>query len=493
MPLQIIPTDEDPLEITCDALIVGAFQDNGETSLDDVGQRIDGALEGYLSEHLTDVGFKAKTAKVAELATMRRIPARSVCVVGLGPRGKTGTEEVRRAAAAAARSLSERSMVASTLHHSLDGDATTEAVAEGFVLGNYRFTKHKSDPHPSKLDQVQLPGADPQRVARATAIGEATLLARDLSNEPPNALTPEALARKAQEVADVNGVECTVWDEDMLRKRGFGGLLGVARGSELPPRFIEMRYRPDSPRGLVALVGKGVTFDSGGLSLKDAKSMETMKADMAGAAAVIATMGTLKKIDAHLEVMAFIPTTENLPGGTAIKPGEVIRHYDGRTTEVNNTDAEGRLILADALAYAAEQNPDAIVDVATLTGGIMIALGLKSSGLFTNDDELCRELEAAAVVAGERVWRMPIYDDYQSDLSSEVADTKNSGPRWGSPIIGAVFLQAHVPEGIPWAHLDIAGADWAEKAYDEGPKGATGAATRTLIRWIERRGSGGNG
>lgn len=493
MPPQIIPSDEGPQQVACDALVIGAFEQEGGVELDEGGRAIDEALAGYLTEHLADISYKAKVGRIAVLPTMRRLPAKSIVVAGLGPRTKAGTTEVRRAAGAAVRGLSARETLASTLHAATEAEGTVSAAAEGFLLGNYRYTAFKTDPHPSKVQQIKLLGADERGIERGTAIAEAVLLARDLSNEPPNSLTPEALARKAKEVADVNGLECTIWDEAELEEKGFRGLLAVAQGSAHRPHFIQLRYAPENATGKIALVGKGVTFDSGGLSLKDAKGMETMKADMAGAAAVIATMGALRKIDPGIEVLGFVPTTENLPSGDSLKPGDVIRHYNGRTTEVNNTDAEGRLILADALAFASEQRPDAIVDVATLTGGIMVALGLKSAGLFSNDESLSHELEESSRAAGERLWRMPIYDDYSSDLSSDVADTKNSGPRWGSPIIGAVFLKEHVNQDIPWAHLDIASADWADKAYDEGPKGATGAATRTLIHWIERRGRGENG
>jgi leucyl aminopeptidase len=489
---QITPSEDSPETIACDALVVGAFEGDGRVVLDDSGRAIDHALDGYLTEYMSEAGFRAKPAKTITLPTMRRIPARAVVVAGLGPRDEVSSEIVRRSAGVAAKGLAERETIALALHRGIDGDAAMSAAIEGLLLGNYRYGGYKAEPKPSKIQQIRVLGGSERTIERAAAIAEATALARDLSNMPPNFLTPDALARKAKEVADVNGLECTVWDEKNLAEKGFGGVLGVARGSNEAPRFIQLRYLPENPTGRVALVGKGVTFDSGGYSLKDAKSMETMKADMGGAAAVIATMGALKRIGATLEVLAFIPTTENLVGHNAIKPGEVITHYNGRTTEVNNTDAEGRLILADALAFACEQGPEAVVDIATLTGGIMVALGLKSTGMFTDDDSLCAELEGAAEAAGERIWRMPIYDDYKEGMASDVADMKNSGPRWGSPIIGAIFLKPHVKKGIPWAHLDIAGADWADKGHEEGPKGATGAGTRTLIHWIESRGTDGS-
>ncbi|HEX2195931.1 MAG TPA: leucyl aminopeptidase, partial [Actinomycetota bacterium] len=348
------------------------------------------------------------------------------------------------------------------------------------------FTAFKSDPRPPKLQSVQVLGAAEADLEAGWTAAEATMRARDLVNEPAGSLTPSALAERAREIADVAGLDCVVWDEAELAERGFGGVLGVAQGSAQPPRFIQMHHRPDNPRAKVVLVGKGITYDSGGLSLKDAKSMETMKTDMSGAAAVVAAMGAVGRIRPDVEVLGLVPATENMPGGAAIKPGDVIRHYGGKTVEVLNTDAEGRLVLADALAYASEQEPDAIVDVATLTGAIMVALGTKAAGLFCNDDDMAARLIDAASDEGERLWRMPLFADYAADLESDVADLKNiSGARWGGSIVAAVFLQQFVGSGIKWAHLDIAGAARAEGPSAEISKGGTGTATRTLVSWVE--------
>jgi leucyl aminopeptidase len=244
---------------------------------------------------------------------------------------------------------------------------------------------------------------------------------------------------------------------------------------------------PENPTGKVVLIGKGITFDSGGLSLKPANSMEQMKTDMAGAAAVMGTLSACKPLGIRSEVIGLIAAAENMPSATSIKPGDVLRHYGGKTSEVVNTDAEGRLVLADCLAYASEQEPDAMVDVATLTGGIKVALGAKATGLFSNDEGLAAEIAAASERAGERVWRMPLYDDYLRELDSEVADLKNTGGRWGSSILAALFLREFVGESLPWAHLDIAGAARSENAYDEIPKGGTGVGTRTLISFLQER------
>ena len=482
---QLSVVNEDATTIACDALVVGAFSEAGSFELGATATGVDAALANTLSNYLTSSGFKGGVGELAVVPGANGVTADAVAVIGLGERSKADAAVLRRAAGSAARRLSERSTLGVTIHEAADGSES--AVAEGLLLGSYRFTTYKSDPKPSKLQRVLFIDADEDALDRAAITSEATCLARDLINEPASTLTPEALALRAKETADVAGFECTIWDENELRSQGFGGLLGVASGSANPPRFIQMHYKHPGASAKVALVGKGVTFDSGGLSLKDAANMETMKTDMGGAAAVIGAMSAIAKLGLKIEVLAFVPTTENMPSGTAIRPGDVLTHRGGKTTEVLNTDAEGRLILADALAFASEQEPDAIVDVATLTGSIMVALGKKATGIFANDDALAHELEVASARAGERFWHMPLYDVYKKELESEVADYKNVGSRWGGAIIAALFLREFVTDPIPWAHLDIAGAARAESDYDENSKGGTGVAVRTLVAWVEGR------
>ena len=484
---QILASDESVSQVTCDALVIGAYSANGGFELSTSGRDVDQALDGFLSEYLEDLSFKATAGQIATIPTMRRLPAKTVVVVGLGERPEVTPRVLRRAAGAAARRLSERPVIATSLHGE-HGDDGASAVAEGFLLATYRYTALKNDPRPTKIQQILLLRAGQRMAERGSAIGSATGLARDLINEPAGTLTPEALARRAREVADVEGLTCTILDEAEIADRGLNGVATVAKGSDVPPRFIELRYQPQSPVARVALVGKGVTFDSGGLSLKDAKGMETMKTDMSGAAAVIAAMSVLKRLDVRAEVTAYVPAVENMPSGKAVKPGDVIKHFGGKTSEVLNTDAEGRLILADALAVASEAGPDAIVDVATLTGSIMIALGRDIIGLFSNDDDLAANVDAAAERAGELMWRMPLHRDYRKQLDSEVADFKNVGTRYGGSIVAALFLAEFVPAEIPWVHLDIAGPARSEADDDEGPKGGTGSATRTLIAWLEAYG-----
>jgi leucyl aminopeptidase len=485
---EIVPHKDSAATVACDAVVVGALSTGNGSTLTPEGAEIDAALEGALSDHISESSFKARVGDVLIAPALGKLAARSVVVAGLGKKKEVSPSDIRRASANVARRLSERGVIASTLHTATNG--VTRAAAEGYLLGSYSFTKYKSDPRPSKIGRILFLGnTEGDEIEHARISSDATALARDLINEPAAVLTPDALARKAQEVADVGGIDCEVFDEKELRRRGFGGILGVAQGSAQPPRFIQLRSAPPNAKGKVVLVGKGITFDSGGLSLKDAKNMETMKTDMSGAAAVVGAMSAIPRLGVPIEVLGLISATENMPGDGAIKPGDVITHYGGRTSEVLNTDAEGRLVLADALAFACEQEPDAIVDVATLTGGMMIALGRKVAGIFANEDDLREELIEAAQTAGERLWPMPLVDDYRSDIDSEIADIKNTGSRYGSPIYGGLFLRDFVSKEIPWAHIDIAGPARAEKALDEVSRGGTGFATRTLIAWVERRGS----
>jgi leucyl aminopeptidase len=482
---QVIGSEQEACTIACDAVVVGAFGEASGPRL--VTDQIDAELRPAVADVLNEEGFKGKVGEVLIVPSLGRAAAKSWAIAGLGPASSSTSAEVRRAAASAARHLGHRSEIVSVLHQCVDGSAA--AALEGLVLGTYRFGRYKSDHRPSMIHHIVAPGVSDSEISRAVSLAESTMLARDLVNEPASTLTPAVLAERAREIGDAAGIECTTMDEDELAAAGFGGILGVGSGSEQPSRLIRLQYQPPNASGKVALVGKGVTYDSGGLSIKQAQSMETMKTDMSGGAAVIAALSALPKLDVAVEVLGIVPAVENLPSGSAIKPGDVITHYGGRTTEVLNTDAEGRLILADALAYASEQGPDAIVDVATLTGAIIIALGRKVGGLFATDTGLQQEILDAAGVAGERYWPMPLVKEYGSELESDIADSKNVANRYGGSIFAALFMRAFVADRIPWAHLDIAGIARSDSNYDDVSKGGTGAATRTLIHWLEGRAS----
>jgi leucyl aminopeptidase len=313
---------------------------------------------------------------------------------------------------------------------------------------------------------------------------DAVSWARDLVNTPAGDLPPAELGRLAQAMAKAEGLTCKVWTEAELKKRGFGGIIGVGQGSVNPPRLIELGYTGAAKSSTpIALTGKGIAFDSGGLSIKDAKGMETMKIDMGGAASILATMKAIARLKPKINVIAAIPSAENMPSGSAQKPGDVITHYGGKTSEVLNTDAEGRLILADALALLAEKKPACIIDTATLTGACMIALGTDITGAMGNDDALVDEIVRAGRETGDWIWPLPLHEDYRRLIDSNVADIKNIGERWGGAITAAWFLAEFVGD-VPWVHLDIAGPAFSEKGHDLGPKGATGVPVRALVRFV---------
>jgi leucyl aminopeptidase len=392
-----------------------------------------------------------------------------VLVVGLGERGELDAERARVAAALAAKEagrLSAKS-IAWALPGSEDDADLAEGLVTGTILGAYRFNRFKSkdpeDPAPPSLDSLVL--LSPESVAAAVAIAricaEAQNRARDLQSLPSNVATPSFLAERAAEIATAHdALSVEVLGREEIAAKGMGGLVAISQGSAEDPRLIVLRYSGGGPGGTLGLVGKGVTFDTGGISLKSAPGMQEMKMDMSGAAAVLETVGAVAELGLEVELIAVVPSTENMPSGTAIKPGDIITQYSGKTVEVNNTDAEGRLILADALAYAVELGADQIVDIATLTGAVMIALGSSYAAVISNDDELAAEVEQAGRETGELVWRLPLHPEYKALMKGTVADLTNAAPkRKAGTISAAAFLEEFVGE-TPWAHVDIAGTAW---------------------------------
>ena len=414
-------------------------------------------------------------------------------LVGVGPAAKVSADGLRRAAGTAARTAARTERVATTLLSAATGveglspAVAAQAVAEGFALGAYSFTTYRSDPKPNRLAEVVVVGGGgaPVRNAldRGARIGEAVSLARDLVNEPGGLLTAPKLASEATKMAERNGLTINVLDEKGMAKAGITGLLAVNRGSTIKPRFVELTYEPPvKAKATVALIGKGITFDSGGLSIKTAQGMTTMKDDMGGAAAVLGAMSACADLGVKVRVRAFLPLTDNMPGGDAMRVGDVIRYRNGRTVEVLNTDAEGRLVLADGLCVASDEKPDAIVDIATLTGAQEVALGKRVAAVFANHEGWAAQVLAAGERAGEPLWPLPLHDEYRKDLDSKVADIKNiSGHGAGGCIVAALFLREFVAAGIPWAHLDIAGPAFAETEDGELPAGGTGFGVRTLL------------
>jgi leucyl aminopeptidase len=371
----------------------------------------------------------------------------------------------------------------------VDEAVAAQAVAEGMALAAYDFTVYKSSATPSAIERVTVvtPKSDAVGLglARGVRAAAAVYMARDLVNEPAQDMTPRRMAEVAVAAAEAGGLTVKVWDEEDIEREGLGGLHGVSLGSDEPPRLIELRYEPEDAVGSVALVGKGITFDSGGLSLKTGDGMMTMKTDMSGAAAVIAAMSALRDLGVRVRVRGLVPATENMPSGRAIKPGDVLRFRNGKTAEVLNTDAEGRLVLADGLSLAAEEKPDAILDLATLTGACMVALGASIAGVMGNDEGLVDSVVAASKRAGEPTWPLPLPDFYRRDIDSEIADMKNIGKPGSKAgaLTAGLFLKEFVGD-VPWVHMDIAGP--ARSESDEGwlRRGGTGYGVRTLLEFL---------
>ena len=445
---------------------------------------------------------KGDAGEVVDLAvTDAGVPTRRLLLVGVG----TGSpQHLRRAGAAAARRAAGAGTLATDLAAGLDEDPT-RAVVEGALLAAYRFRAEGAarDPRTAPVGSIALHvggrGAASRSAARAVdrAVVSATAAhrARDLANTPSQLKDPAWLARRARELGRRTGLEVTVRDEKALAAEGFGGVLAVGAGSARPPRLVELAYRPGGRRlPHVVLVGKGITFDSGGLSLKPREAMVPMKTDMAAGGAVIAAMAALREAGVRARVTALVPAAENLPGGSALRPQDVVTHYGGRTVEVLNTDAEGRLVLADALAYAdARLDPDLLVDLATLTGAASLGLGRRHAALYSTDEELAAGLLAAGESTGERLWRMPLVEDFRAAMDSDVADLRNTSgdPHVsGGSITAALFLREFTG-GRPWAHLDIAGPARAERDEHEVTRGGTGFGARLLVRWLEGFAAGG--
>ena len=423
-----------------------------------------------------------------------RFAAGAVQLVGVGDKAEVTPAVIRRVLGRVAGTLGRFGTAATTFPQAVgsrDLPAAAQATVEGIALGAYRFDRYKTAKNGAKpLTRITVLGssrgdakAAREAVRAGQVVAESVCWARDLVNTPAGDMPPAQIAREAQKMAREVGLRCKVWGKPELEKGGFGGILGVGAGSVNPPRLIELWYKGAGTTTPIALTGKGIAFDSGGLSIKDAKGMETMKCDMGGAASILATMRAIAILKPKVNVIAAIPSSENMPGGSATKPGDVLTHRGGTTSEVLNTDAEGRLVLADALAYLAEKKPQVIIDTATLTGACMIALGDLVTGAMGNDDGLFRDIARAGDAVGETMWQLPLYADYRRLIDSNVADVKNIGERYGGAISAAWFLAEFVGD-TPWIHLDIAGPAWSEKGNDLGPKGGTGVPVRTLVRYL---------
>ena len=495
---ELIVKQGDPLRQKTSCLVLAAMEGKLNTPL---LKNLDSALEGTLKRAVRDGEFNGKANQTLQLFAGAKLPWERVLLVGLGKEKGAGAERLRQAAATAASLLQGKkfgkvvySLPSFTLPR-LNSIRQAQAVAEGTLLATYRFDRYRTENKedlPSELGQVtllvekkdQLKDAE-EGCRRAQDLCAGVFFARDLVNEPGNVKSPRFLTEQARAMAEVTGIKCTVLDQKELQKEGFGGVLGVAQGSVREPYLIVLEYNGGNGDAQpIALVGKGVVFDAGGISLKPAEKMDEMKMDMGGAAAVLGTLKAAALLKLPVNLVGIIPTVENLPSGTAMRPGDILTSLSGKTIEVLNTDAEGRLILADALTYSRRFNPRVVIDLATLTGACIIALGHHASAVLGNHDGLVKKLLQAGDRSGERIWQLPLWDDYAGQLKSDIADVKNIGGRPAGTITAAAFLQKFT-EGLTWAHLDIAGTAWEDKGRAYAPKGGTGVGVRLLIDYLE--------
>ncbi|GAA1182442.1 leucyl aminopeptidase [Kitasatospora gansuensis] len=484
--------------LRADALVIGVAKGPKGLLLASGAEAVAEAFDGKLAELLATLGATGAEGEAVKLPAPAGVKAPLVLAVGLGEAEQGHSlETLRKAAGVAARTLAGAKKAALALP--AVSAEEIEAVALGALLGAYSYSTYRNGDGKAPVGELTVlterKGSKDAKAAieRATAVGEEINRARDLINAAPNDLNPKSFAAIAQAAAKDHGLKFEVLDEKALTKGGFGGLLGVGTGSANPPRLVKVAYTHPKAKATLAFVGKGITYDSGGISLKPAGHNETMKCDMAGAAAVFATVVAAKRLGLQVNVTAWLALAENMPSGTATRPGDVLRMYGGKTVEVLNTDAEGRLVLADAIVRAGEEQPDVIVDVATLTGAMVLALGNRIFGVMANSDELRDRLHATAEAAGEQSWPMPLPVELRKGMTeTTIADLANMGERMGGGLVAGLFLKEFVAEGIDWAHLDIAGPAFHEGApFGYTPRGGTGSAIRTLLRFAEETAANG--
>ncbi len=483
-----------PVETRCDLLAVAVFDDQLREG--DVIQALDKKLDGLLLRLFDDEQFKAKKGQTLLVHTHGKLGGLRLLLVGCGPRADFQVTDLRSLggrAAKTARGVGAKA-IALAWPSGLDDDRATQMASEGVLLGRYRFDRYHTDENrrQDQLETVLLHGADGGKegfgkaVARAQIISAAVARARDWINEPAAEMTPRRMAEEAQKLAKAHGLEATVLGPKECRELGMGMFLAVSQGSEEEPRFIHLAHKPKGATRRVCLVGKGVTFDSGGLSLKPSNAMEDMKVDMSGAAAVLNAIVAVAELKLPIEVHAIAACTENMPSGTSYKLGDVLKSMAGKTIEINNTDAEGRLTLGDAITYALKLEPAEIFDFATLTGACMVALGPHIAGVMTNDQPLCDRWLASAKIAGEEMWQLPLPERLKEQLKSEVADMRNTGERYGGALTAGLFLKEFVGK-TPWVHVDIAGPATSDKDTAHNSKGGAGFAVATIVEHLSRQ------
>jgi leucyl aminopeptidase len=484
---EVVLTGRPAADIQTELLIVPVFED------DDLGDEpgLDAAAGGEVGRARHRGEFKGKVFELIVVASGEPWKTPRVALVGAGPRAEFTADRLRKVAIVGGLAARQRRLTRLAVIHrggtAVSGEQAAQVLTEGVILANYDGGSYKTeDPAAAWIEQLQLRVADGKdldgSITRGRVLGEYSNRARALANEPGNTLPPRRFASEAEQIARDAGVTVEVLDEKRITALNMGLLLGVAQGSQEPPRLVVMRHEPTHAiAGVVlGLVGKGITFDTGGISIKPAENMDKMKDDMSGGAAVVCAMAAIARLNAPVRCLGIVPMTENMPGGRAVKPGDVLRSAAGKTVEVLNTDAEGRLILGDALWYARELGATHLVDLATLTGACVVALGKSTSGLFGTPAGWVEQVRRASDRAGDRSWPMPLFDDYKDQLKSEIADFTNTGGRAAGAITAALFLKEFVGDR-PWTHIDIAGTAWAEDGKPYQPKGATGVGVRTLV------------
>jgi leucyl aminopeptidase len=481
-----------PEKFPCELLLLFSFE--SPEKLEGPIQNVDLEWKGFISTRMKHGDFKGELFETSLFYTQGALPAKRVVLAGLGKKGEFDLEKWRGAASKAGQYIRNAGMKQFAFpirkFNDLSEGKLTESFVIGLLLGVYQFNEFKTLERDKikEIGEVILLGEKDEEIKligdslrTGEIISEAVYMARDLVNGPSNQVTPAVLAEKAQEIAKNHGMEAEVFEVSQAEAMGMGAFVAVAKGSQEPGKFVVLEYNKGKGLDTIAIVGKGITFDSGGISIKPSENMERMKDDMSGAAAVLATMRAASKLRLPFHLVGIMPATENLPSGKAYKPGDILKTLSGQTVEVISTDAEGRLILSDALTYSLRYRPKAIIDLATLTGACVIALGDYVIGLFGNDESLFKRIEEASLKTGEKVWRMPLWDEYFDYLKSDAADFRNVGTRAAGAIIGAIFLSKFV-EKVPWVHLDIAGPASIEKERPYIPRGGTGAGVRLLIQ-----------
>jgi len=495
--MEVIGSSKPCNEVDAEGLAVAIFKDEKANS--GLLKTLDAAVGGMIADGIESEEFTAKQGETAYFhVSSKSLKARRVLLIGCGERDSYKAGQITQMAGTATRFLRGKSIKTIAIAARADGDAekVAQTVAVGAVMGLFELDKYRTqDKEKRELKSVTvvIEGADKKAVQRGAErgriIGESINFTRDLANEPGGYMTPAILAGRAKEVAKEFGLSIDILDQKQMEKLGMGSLLGVSRGSDEPPKLIVLKYEPSRFRSrkgdLLALVGKGITFDSGGISLKPGENMELMKYDMTGAATVIGTMRAIAQLKPSVPVLGVAPCSENLPSGKATKPGDVLTAMTGKTIEVINTDAEGRLVLADAIAYAKKLGATRIIDMATLTGAVSIALGDVNTAILGTDQTLIDQVIAAGTEVGEKFWQLPLDEEYTKQIKSDIADIKNVGGKKAGTITAAAFLKEFA-EDTPWAHLDIAGTAWGDAATPYRSKGPTGVAVRTLVEFIER-------